>query len=81
MICFKTATSKINDLHLTPTVAFHQYVLRLQITMNKTKTMQVLKGLQALDGYRLQIQMIRKGEQVNTNKISEYIRDQKYNNK
>lgn len=33
MIRLKTTTPKINDLHLTPTVAFHQYVLGFQVTM------------------------------------------------
>lgn len=49
MICFKTTTAKINDLHLTSTVALYQYILWLQVTMYEAKAMKKLKCLQALN--------------------------------
>ena len=33
VICFKTTTSKINDLHLTPTIAFNQNILWFQVAV------------------------------------------------
>lgn len=54
VICLKTTATKINDLHLTSTVTFHQYILRLQVTMYQAKSVQKLKWLKTLNGNWLQ---------------------------
>jgi hypothetical protein len=51
MVCLETTAAQINHFDFTSTVALHQNVLGLEITMYEPKTMNELQSFQALSCY------------------------------